>query len=54
MYHELTKREVKSFIKKYMNPFDDYTKEIKHISVIEYDGIKEYLINHKYMIKMYK
>lgn len=37
-----------------MNPLDDYTKEIKHISVIEYEGIKEYLINHKYILKIYK
>lgn len=54
MYHELSKKEIKQFIKKYMNPLDDYTKEIKHISVIEYEGIKEYLINHKYILKIYK
>lgn len=54
MYYELTKKEVKKFIRKYLNVYDDYTKEIKNISVIEYDGVKEYLINHKYMLKVYK
>ncbi len=54
MYHELTKKEIKKFIKKYMNPFDEYTKEINHISVIEYNGVKEYLINQKYLLKIYK
>lgn len=54
MYHELTKKEIKKFIGKYLNKYDDYTKEIKHISVIEYKGVKEYLINHKYMLKVYK
>lgn len=54
MYHELTKKERDKFIKKYLNPMDDYTKEIKHISVIEYKGVKEYLINHKYILKVYK
>ncbi len=54
MYHELSKKEIKKFIKKYMNPFDEYTKEINHISVIEYNGVKEYLINQKYLLKIYK
>lgn len=54
MYYELSKKEIKAFIKKYMNPFDEYTKEIKQISVIEYEDIKEYLINHKYILRIYK
>ncbi len=54
MYHELTKKEREKFIKKYLNPMDDYTKKITHISVIEYKGVKEYLINHKYILKVYK
>lgn len=53
MYYELTNKEIKKFIKRYLNPFDDYTKNIKHISVIEYKGVKEYLINHKYILKVY-
>lgn len=54
MYHELSKKEIKAFIKKYMNPFDEYTKEIRYISVIEYNGVREYLINHKYILKVHK
>lgn len=54
MYHVLTKREIKSFIRKYMNPYDDYTKEIKTISCIDYNGFTEYLINNKYMLKLRK
>lgn len=54
MYHELRKSEIKKFIKKYLNPFDDYTKKINSIIVIEYKGVKEYLINHKYILKVYK
>ncbi len=54
MYHELTKREIKAFIKKYMNPLDEYTKKIYHISSIEYNRIMEYLINYKYILKIYK
>ena len=54
MYHELTKTEREKFIKKYLSPMDDYTKKITHISVIEYKGVKEYLINHKYILKVYK
>lgn len=54
MYHNLSNKEIKKFIKKYLNPFDDYTKNIKHISVIEYNGVKEYLINGKYVVKIYK
>lgn len=53
MYHTLTKKEMKGFIKKYLNPFDEYTKEINHISMIEYNGVKEYLINNKYILKVY-
>ncbi len=54
MYKELTKKEIKKFISKYLNPCDDYTKKINHISVIEYNSVKEYLINHKYILKIYK
>ncbi len=54
MYHELNSREIKKFINRYLNPFDDYTKKIKHVSVIEYNGVLEYLINHKYIMKVYK
>lgn len=53
MYHRLTKKEIKAFINKYLNPYDDYTKEIKEISRIEYNGVTEYLINNKYIMKVY-
>ncbi len=52
MYHELTKKEIRGFIKEFMNPFDDYTKKITHISRIEYKGITEYLINHQYLLRV--
>lgn len=53
MYHNLSKKEIKAFVKKYLNPFDDYTKDIEYISVIEYNGVREYLINKKYTLKVY-
>lgn len=53
MYRELSNKEIKAFIKRYLNEYDDYTKEINHISVIEYNNIKEYRINHKYTLKVY-
>lgn len=54
MYYELNKEEIKKFIRKYFNAYDDSTKFINHISRIEYKGVKEYLINHKYTLRVYK
>ncbi len=54
MYHELTKKEISKFIRRYFNINDSYTKSIKNVSVIEYNGIKEYLINSQYMLRIYK
>ena len=53
VYHELNKKEIDNFIKKYLNPYDDYTKEIKSISCINYNNIYEYLINKQYILKIY-
>lgn len=54
MYYELNKKEIKKFIKKYFNQYDDYTKNINHISRIEYKHVEEFLINHRYILKVYK
>lgn len=53
MYHNLTKKEIKAFIRKYLNPYDDYTKDITSISKISYNNVTEYLINQKYILKVY-
>lgn len=54
MYRELSFKEIEKFIKKYLNINDPYIDRIFHISVIEYNGIKEYRINYKYTLKVYK
>ena len=54
MYRELSKKEIKKFIKRYLNSDDEYTKNINHISVIEFNGVKEYRIDHKWTLKIYK
>ena len=54
MYHILTEKEIKKFIERYLNPNDEYIRDIKKISSIKYKGITEYLINDKYIIRMYK
>lgn len=53
MFHNLTKKEIKAFIRRYLNECDDYTKDIHHISKISYNNVTEYLINHKYILKVY-
>ncbi len=53
MYHRLTKKEIRAFIRKYLNPFDDYTQNITEISSIKYNDVTEYLINNRYIIKVY-
>lgn len=53
MYHELSKKEINKFIKRYLNPYDDYTKEIVSISCINYNNVYEYLINKKYLLRVY-
>jgi len=52
MYHELSKKEIKKFIKRYLNPYDDYIKGIKTISCINYNNVYEYLINKKYILNI--
>ena len=54
MYYELSKREIKKFIKKYLNESDPYISLINHISRIDYNGVIEYRINYKYTLKVYK
>ena len=54
MYYELSKREIKKFIKKYLNDSDPYISLINHISRIDYNGVVEYRINYKYTLKVYK
>jgi len=53
MYHELTKKEIQKFINKYTYKNADYVKGIYHISSIEYNGIIEYMINYKYILRVY-
>ena len=54
MYHELNIREKKAFIKRDLDSGAYYVKDIKTISRISYGGVTEYMINHKYLIRMYK
>lgn len=53
MYRELSLKEIDKFIKKYLNINDPYIDRIYHISVIEYNKVKEYRINYKYTLKIY-
>lgn len=54
MYYELSKREIKKFIKRYLNENDPFIDRINHISRIDYNGVVEYRINRKYTLKVYK
>jgi hypothetical protein len=54
MFKVLNKKELKAFINKYFNIYDEYVKTIKRVSSISYRGITEYLINDQYIIRMYK
>lgn len=45
MYRKLNKKEVEEFTKKYFNIWNG---DIKSVSCIEYNNIKEYLINEHY------
>ena len=49
MYKVLNKKEISSFERKY--PFI-LCDDIKDISLIEYNGVCEYLINNKYLFKI--
>ena len=50
----LNQIELQEFIKKYFNIYDEYTRLINKVSCISYKGVTEYLINDKFMIRMYK
>ena len=54
MYYELTEKEINKFINKYFNKYDEDIKKINHISRIKYRNVEEYLINHKYILRIYK
>ena len=54
MYHELNTRERKLFINKHLDIHAEYIKDIKKISRISYGGVDEYMINNKYLIRIYK
>ena len=52
MYYELNIRQRMLFIKKYLDEYATYVKGIYKISCVTYKGIKEYLINDKYLLKI--
>lgn len=54
MYYELTEKEISKFINKYFNKYDEEIKKINHISRIKFKNVEEYLINHKYLLRIYK
>ncbi len=54
MYYELNKKEIKKFIKKYLNPNEEHVNKINSITCIEYDKLSVFVINKKYTIKIYK
>jgi len=54
MYHELTKKERNRFIKKYFNQYDEDIWKIKTISCISYNNVYEYLIDKKYILRIFK
>lgn len=49
MYKELNKQELQVFIEKY---FKEWSKDIKKVSMISYNGIDEYLINEHYLFRV--
>lgn len=54
MYHELTKKERNRFIKKYFNQYDEDIWKIETISCISYNNVYEYLIDKKYILRIFK
>ena len=54
MYYELNKRKINLFLRKHLDIHAKYIKDIKKISKISYGGVDEYMINHKYLIRMNK
>lgn len=46
MYYELSKSEIKDFIQSY---FTIWGSDIYKVTVLEYIGYKEYLINDNYL-----
>ena len=53
MFYRLNKRQIKAFIKKYFNEYDEFVKDIRSISCISYKGIKEYRINNIFTLRIY-
>lgn len=53
MYHELNYKEIDKFIKKYLYPYDYFKSNIISISCITYKDISEYLINKKFILRVY-
>jgi len=51
MYYELTEEEIKDFAAKYLPEWED---DIIHVSRISYNGVVEYMVNHHYLIVIYK
>lgn len=47
MYKILNEKEIKKFTKKY---FSDWQDEIYEVTLISYQGVKEYLVNRHYFV----
>lgn len=47
MYKILSEKEIKKFTKKY---FSGWEGEIKEVTLVSYQGVKEYLVNRHYFV----
>lgn len=47
MYKKLNKKQIKRFAKKYLK---DWQNDIYEVSLLKYNGIKEYLVNEHYFV----
>ena len=50
MYKKLNKKQIKRFAKKYLK---DWQNDIYEVSLLKYNGIKEYLVNEHYFVLVY-
>lgn len=47
MYRELSEKEVKEFANMYLKEWEG---DILEVSVIEYNNIREYMVNHHFLV----
>ena len=51
MYKKLNKKQIKRFAQRYLH---DWVNDIYEVSLLEFWGIKEYLVNERFFVIVYK